>query len=148
MGRFFDEFSVGDRYETPRRTIIDADIMQFAGLTADFNPLHTDDIFAAQSDFGQRVAHGPMLIGMAFGLASRAGLLDGTALALLDVGWRFLGPVRPGDTVLARIDIAETKPSRKPDRGVVTFRIDIVNQRQEVAQSGTAKILMRRRSAV
>jgi len=148
MGRYFDEFSAGDRYETPRRTIIDADIMQFAGLTADFNPLHTDDVFAAHSDFGQRVAHGPMLIGMAFGLASRAGLLDGTALALLDIGWRFLAPVRPGDTVSARIDVAETKPSRKADRGVVTFRIDILNQHQEVAQTGTAKILMKRRSAV
>ncbi|MEW6642868.1 MAG: MaoC/PaaZ C-terminal domain-containing protein [Pseudomonadota bacterium] len=147
MGRHFDEFTVGDRYETPRRTIIDADIMQFAGLTADFNPLHTDDIFAAESDFGRRIAHGPMLIGMAFGLASRAGLLDGTALALLDVAWRFLGPVRPGDTVFAQIHVTETRPSRKPDRGVVAFRIDMMNQQRDVVQSGAAKILMKRRTA-
>jgi acyl dehydratase len=146
VGRTFDEFEVGSRVETPRRTIIDADIMQFAGLTGDFNPLHVDDVFAGESDFGARIAHGPMLVGMTFGLASRAGLFDGTVRGLLDLGWTFTGPVRPGDTVSVVVNVLGKKSSRKPDRGVVEFQFDVLNQRGETVQVGTAKILMTRYS--
>jgi acyl dehydratase len=124
MGRYYEEFEIGTCYETPRRTILDVDIVQFAGLTADYNPLHTDDIFASQSEFGGRIAHGPMLVGMAFGLASRAGLLEGTALALLDIAWAFTGPVRPADTIFVRVHVVAKKPTRKSDRGVVDLRLD------------------------
>jgi acyl dehydratase len=142
MGRTYDEFEIGATYVTPRRTIIDADIMSFAGLTGDFNPVHTDDIFAAGTDFGGRIAHGPMLVGMAFGLASRAGLFDGTVLALLDIGWKFMGPVRSQDTVLVRVTVLDKRPTKKPDRGVVELRLDILNQRDECVQTGLAKILV------
>jgi acyl dehydratase len=145
VGRYYEELDVNARFDTPRRTILDADIIQFAGLTADFNPLHTDDIHASRSDFRGRVAHGPMLVGMAFGLASRAGLLDGTALALLDLTWKFTKPIRPGDTVFVKVHVAGKRPVRKPDRGVVEFGLNIINQRDEIVQSGTAKILMKRR---
>ena len=67
MGRYFEDYETGQIIETPRRTIVDSDIWTFAGLTADFNPLHCDDIFAAEHHFGARVTHGPVLIGMAFG---------------------------------------------------------------------------------
>jgi acyl dehydratase len=147
VGRYYEELDVNAQFDTPRRTILDADIMQFAGLTADFNPLHTDEIHASHSDFGGRVAHGPMLVGMAFGLASRAGLLDGTALALLDLTWKFTRPVRPGDTVFVKVRIVGKQPARKPDRGVVEFGLDIINQRDETVQSGTAKLLMKRKSS-
>lgn len=146
MGRMYDELQIGQSFQTPRRTIIDADIMQFAGLTGDFNPLHVDDVFAEASDFGARIAHGPMLVGMSFGLASRAGLFDGTVLGLLDLNWRFSGPVRPGDTVGVVATVTDKKSSRKPDRGVVDFQFDVVNQRGETVQIGNAKILMRKHS--
>ena len=146
MGRMYDELQIGQSFQTPRRTIIDADIMQFAGLTGDFNPLHVDDVFAEASDFGARIAHGPMLVGMSFGLASRAGLFDGTVLGLLDLNWRFSGPVRPGDNVGVVATVTDKKSSRKPDRGVVDFQFDVVNQRGETVQIGNAKILMRKHS--
>jgi acyl dehydratase len=85
-----------------------------------------------------------MLVGMAFGLASRAGLLDGTALALLDITWKFTRPVRPGDTVFVKVHVAGKELTRKPDRGIVEFGLDVINQRNETVQSGTAKILMKR----
>ena len=72
MGRLFDAFEVGQRFETPRRTITEADIVAFSGLSGDYNPVHTDEVFAAGTEFGSRIAHGPMGIGMAFGL-DRAG---------------------------------------------------------------------------
>jgi acyl dehydratase len=147
MGRTYDEFKVGQRFETPRRTVIEADISTFAGLTADFNPVHMDEVFAAQTDFKGRIAHGPMIVGMAFGLGSRADLMDGTVLALLEIGWKFVKPVRPGDTISAVFTVLEKRETRAPDRGVVTLQIDVLNQHGAVAQIGTAKALVRRTDA-
>ena len=134
MGRYYEEFEAGQRFETPRRTVIEADISQFAGLTADFNPLHMDDVFAAESDFNGRITHGPMIVGMAFGLASRAGLLDGTVMGLLDIAWRFVRPVRPGDTISVIVRVIGKRMTRKPDRGIVEVELDVLNQHGDVVQ--------------
>jgi acyl dehydratase len=83
-----------------------------------------------------------MLVGMAFGLASRAGLFDGTVLGLLDITWSFTGPVRSQDTVHVRVTVTGKRPTRKPDRGIVDLRLEIVNQRDEVVQTGTAAVLI------
>jgi acyl dehydratase len=143
MGRYYEELEVGQRFETPRRTIIAADISTFAGLTADFNPLHMDEIFAAESDFGGRITHGPMIVGMAFGLASRADLMDGTVLGLLEIAWKFMRPVRPGDTISVIVDVTEKRMTRRPDRGVVGLMLDVRNQDNETVQLGNAKVLVR-----
>src|SRR4051812_27101508 len=148
MGRFYEEFEIGQRFETPRRTVIEADIGAFAGLTADFNPLHMDEEFAAKSDFKGRITHGPMIVGMAFGLASRADLMDGTVLALLEISWKFVKPVRPGDTISAVFTLLDKRETRAPDRGVVTLKIDVLNQHGEIAQIGTAKTLIQRNAKV
>jgi acyl dehydratase len=145
MGRYYEELEIGQRFETPRRTVIDADISTFAGLTADFNPLHMDEVFAAESDFRGRITHGPMIVGMAFGLASRAGMMDGTVMGLLDISWKFMKPVRPGDTIGALVTILEKRATKKPDRGVVTLQLDVRNQRDETAQIGIAKVLVQRK---
>ena len=147
MGRTYEEFEVGQRFETPRRPVIEADISSFAELTDDFNPVHMDEAFAAQTDFKGRITHGPMIVGMAFGLASRADLMDGTVLALLEIGWKFIKPVRPGDTISAVFTVLEKRETRAPDRGVVTLQIDVLNQHGDVAQCGTAKTLIRRKLA-
>ena len=144
MGRTYEEFEVGQRFSTPRRTVIEADISTFAGLTADFNPLHMDDLFAAESDYKGRITHGPMIVGMAFGLLSRADVMDGTVLGLLEIGWKFVMPVRPGDTISAVVTVLHKRPTRTPGRGVVTLQIDVLNQHGEVAQVGTANVLIRR----
>jgi len=143
MGRYYEEFEVGQRFETPRRTVIEADISTFAGLTADFNPLHMDEVFAAESDFKGRITHGPMIVGMAFGLASRVDLMDGTVLGLLEIAWKFMKPVRPGDTIAVIVTVLEKRLTRKPDRGVVTLQLDVRNQRDETVQIGVAKGLIR-----
>lgn len=145
MGRYFEEYETGQIIETPRRTIVDSDIWAFAGLTADFNPLHCDDIFAAEHHFGARVTHGPMLIGMAFGLGARAGMFDGTALGLLGIEWSFSAPVRPGDTVHALFHVKSTRATSKGQNGVVEFEVHIVNQDGIVAQIGRPKILFKLR---
>jgi acyl dehydratase len=147
MGLLYEEFEDGRRFETPGRTITEADIVGFAGLSGDFNPLHVDEVFAAASEYGGRIAHGPMAIGMAFGLASRLDLIDGTVMALLSVQWDFKAPVRAGDTLRAFIEVTEKRPTRKPDRGVVGLAFRMVNHHGTVVQTGTCRLLMRRRAA-
>jgi len=144
MGLVFGEFAVGQRFETPGRTITEGDIMGFAGLTGDYNPVHTDEVFAAQTEFGTRIAHGPMGIGMAFGLAARLDLIDGTVVALLGVTWAFKAPVKPGDTIKALIEVLKTRDVKNPTHGFVELKIDMVNQSGSVTSSGTAQLLMRR----
>jgi acyl dehydratase len=145
MPIFFEDMVAGETYTSPRRTITETDIVQFAGLTGDYNPIHTDDVFAAASDFGQRIAHGPMLVGMAFGLLSRVGLLDGTALALLEIGWTFQAAVKPLDTIHVQATVADARLSRKNDRGIVQLNIEIVNQHGKTVQAGHAKVLVKTR---
>ena len=144
MGRIFDEFEIGQRFVTPGRTITEADIGTFAGLTGDYNPVHTDAVFTAASDFGSRIAHGPMGIGMAFGLASRLDLIDGTVVALLGVTWDFKAPMRPGDTIRALISVTEKRPVKNPALGLIELAVDIANQRDEILQNGKARLLMRK----
>ncbi|HMN70438.1 MAG TPA: MaoC/PaaZ C-terminal domain-containing protein [Rhodoblastus sp.] len=143
MGYHFEDFEIGKTYVSPRRTVIDADIMLFAGLTGDFNPIHTDDIYASGTNFGQRIAHGPMLVGMAFGLASRTGMFDGTVLGLLEIGWTFQGAVKPGDTVHVRAEVLGKRPTAKPDRGVVHLQLDVLNQTDKLVQRGKASVMFK-----
>ncbi|SDH74899.1 MULTISPECIES: MaoC/PaaZ C-terminal domain-containing protein [Bradyrhizobium] len=144
MGRVFDEFEIGQRFVTPGRTITEADIGAFAGLTGDYNPVHTDETFAATTDFGSRIAHGPMGIGIAFGLASRLDLIDGTVVALLGVNWDFKAPMRPGDTVRALISVTGKRPVKNPSLGLIELAIELVSQREEILQSGSARLLLRK----
>ncbi len=144
MGKLFDEFREGETFDTPGRTITEADVIGFAGLTGDYNPVHTDEVYARQTEFGGRIAHGPMIIGLAFGLASRLDLIDGTVVALLSVSWDFHAPVRAGDTLYAAIRVIEKRETRKPGRGVLGLEFKVRNQRSEDVQTGRARLLMRR----
>jgi acyl dehydratase len=130
----FEELKVGDRYVTPSRTVSESDIQTFAGLSGDYHPLHTDEIFAQESLLGGRVCHGLLSMSMLTGLfMGRLGLFDTTGLALLALeNLRFLEPVRVGDTIHAELQVDTMRESKtKPDFGIVVFRIDGVNQKGE-----------------
>jgi acyl dehydratase len=145
MGRLFDAFAIGQRFETPGRTISEADIVAFSGMSGDFNPVHSDEVFAKATAFGGRIAHGPMGIGIAFGLASRLDLIDGTAIALISVNWEFKAPVRPGDTLKAVIEVTEMRDVAQPDRGLLGLAFTMLDQHGATVQTGSARLLMRRK---
>lgn len=148
MGRYFEEFSVGDVFITPGRQISAADIKAFADLTGDHNPIHVDPEFAAKSIFGTCISHGPMMVGITFGLLSRLDLLDGTIIALKAIEWSFNAPIKAGDTVHVWAVVCEVTASRKADdRGAVTFQINVINQDGAVVQTGAATGIMSRRAA-
>jgi len=147
VGLHVEEFEVGRALTTRGRTVGEGDISLFAGLCGDYNPLHMDEAFSAETQFGGRIAHGPLGLSMAIGLMSQLNLIDGTAMALLHLTWDFKGPVKIGDTIHAEVTCTEARRSKKPGQGVVSLRLAVVNQRHETVQVGLMKLLMKMREA-
>ena len=146
-GRYWDDFKIGEALVTGRRTVDGGDVSRFAGLTGDFNPLHTDAEYAKTTPFGARVAHGILTLAVSNGQQNLAGWFEGTTLALLGLDRvRFTAPVRFGDTVHTEMTVKECRASSKPDRGVVTFDVAVKNQHGETVCSYETSVLMRRRA--
>jgi acyl dehydratase len=148
MTLWLEDFVVGRELASPGRTVTEGDVMAFAGLTGDYHPLHTDATYAAGTEFGERVAHGLLGLGLAFGLLARGGVFEPSVAALLGVAdWRFRAPVRLGDTVRARGIVRAVRPSaRRPECGVVTLAIELTRADQVTAQQGEVILLVRRRA--
>lgn len=146
-GLTFDEFEVGDTYTSQGRTVTEADVVAFAGLSGDFNPLHTDAEFGKNTPFGERIAHGMLIVSIATGMANWTGIFEGTTLALMEQIIRYKSAVEFGDTVHLELEVLEKKTTSKPDRGVVRFGARMLNQRGEVAVDGEWTLLMRRSNA-
>lgn len=142
----FEDVEVGFRFETPSRTVTEADLVAFSGISGDFNPLHTDERFAARSIYGERIAHGALVLSLTTGLRQRVGLFDGTLMGLLEIrSWRFSAPVRIGDTIRVACEITELRETSKPDRGLMVQRIEVLNQDDTLVSSGEFVMLLRRR---
>lgn len=136
-GMYFEEFQIGQRILSPGRTITESDIVTFAGLSGDFNQIHTDAEYSKVSPFGQRVAHGLLGLSIASGLALRTGVLEGTVMAFREIGeWKFVKPVFIGDTIHVEMEVAETKAFPRLGGGAVTIAIQVENQRDEVVMKG------------
>ena len=145
---FFDDFKVGQNWLTPRRTISEADIVMFAGLTGDYNPVHTDEEFARQTPFGTRILHGPAVFAIATGLEFRLGLKEGTAIAFLGMTWNLKAPVKMGDTIHVYQRVDEVRLTSNPNRGIVTFWVEVRNQLGTVCQDGDWKVMFHSKAAV
>jgi 3-hydroxybutyryl-CoA dehydratase len=140
----FDEVQVGDRWQSSRRTVTEADIVNFAGMTGDFNPLHVDHEFARETPFGKPVAHGLLGLAWVAGLGSNSPLMRTDAFVRI-IEWGFFKPLFAGDTVHVETEVMAMAPSGRK-RGLVTWRRRLVNQSGAVVQEGTFETLVRRSS--
>ena len=142
--RFFDQIEVGETHETPGITVTDWHVMNFAAVSMDFFELHTNDEYARQTQFGRRVAHGLMGLAIADGLKHRSAF-QVDAIASLHWSWDFTGPIYIGDTIRARLQVMDKRASKsRPDRGVVAVDFEVLNQRDEVVQKGTNRMMVKR----
>lgn len=142
-GLYFEEFSVGQTVTTVGRTISEDAIFTFAGLTGDYNQIHTDAAFAKTTQFGQRIAHGLLGLAVATGLIMRTGLLEGTVLAFREIQeWKFVKPTFIGDTVHAVLTVMETKALPRIGGGSLLAAVELRNQDNEVLQKGTLNLLV------
>jgi len=148
MGRYFEEFSVGETITTQRRIVQEQDILTFAQLTGDDNRLHTDAEFSKAGPFGQRVAHGLLGISLMMGLVWKTGIMDGTILAFREINeWKFIKPLFIGDAIRADLRVLETKPLPRIGGGSVVLQAELKNEADDVCMKGKLSVLVMTRQA-
>lgn len=143
-GLWFEEFEIGLKVISAARTITETDVVTFAGLSGDYNQIHTDREFTETTNFGQRVAHGLLGLSIASGLVAQTGALEGTVIAFREINeWKFSKPVFFNDTIHVEMEIKEKKPFPKLGGGSVKIQLNVINQRDEIVMKGfwTALIL-------
>lgn len=142
--RYLSEFTVGEKFTTLSRTVTETDVVLFAGITGDMNPIHTDRSYADNLPFHSRIAHGLLGAGIATGLWGRMGLVDGSAIAALSTEWKFVGAIKLGDTIHCEIEVLEAKRFKsKPDRGILNIGYTILNQDGQVCQTGSMATMLK-----
>ena len=147
-GLYWEEWEIGAEFESPARTVTESDIVMYAGLSGDYNPLHINEEYAKQTQFGGRIAHGPLVYGIAAGLLFQLHLYDDTLIAFLGFdSLKFTKPVKSGDTIHARIKVLEKRETSNPERGVMTRELKVFNQRGELVQEALQAFLLKRKPA-
>jgi acyl dehydratase len=141
---YFDDLEVGQEWESPGRTVTEADVVNFAGISGDFNPIHVDRHFAAETVFRKPIAHGMLVFSIASGLG--LGYPPVRTLAFMSVReWKFLGPVFPGDTIRLRGKILEKNLRGRGKRGEVVWERKIINHEGKIVQEGVLITLVEAR---
>jgi len=143
---YYEEFEVGDYFETRARTITEADVVAFASVSWDFNSLHTDAEYAKTTIFGERIAHGALGFVAHTGLSAMLGHLTETVVAFLGMTWNFHKPIKIGDTIHVEQNVKSKKEINKDGMGIVVFDTRLVNQRGEVVQQGDKTVLVKKKS--
>lgn len=145
-GMYWEDWQIGQTVVTPARTITSTDIVNFACLSGDFNEVHTNFEYCKTTQFGEPIAHGPLVYAVMGGLQYASGINDGTLLALLEVNkWKMLVAVKHGDTIRLEATVIDKQETSKPDKGVVRLKRKCVRQDGVVVQEMEATLLYRRR---
>jgi len=145
LGKYFEDLSPGDTFVTPARTVTETDVVLFAGLSGDYNPIHTDREFCRETPFGRPIAHGLLTLSILTGLLERTGIHEGTIIALRRVqNLEFLKPVFPGDTIRGEIKVLEKEQRERS--GMVRFHMSGINQKGEIVVKLTYDVLLGRRA--
>lgn len=142
---YFEDLQVGEEIVSPARTVTESDIVSFAGLSGDYNALHTDEEFARGTLFQGRVAHGLLGLSIASGLFTRTEFMQRiqkALLAFLGLTWKFTGPIKIGDTIYVKVKLVDKKETKRPDRGVIVLERTVINQRDEVVQQGETTLMI------
>ena len=142
QGLYYEDYRVGDSITTQARTITESDIVNFAMLSGDWNPLHTDAEAARQTPYGERIAHGLLVLSIATGLAERLGFMKQTVIGFMGLEWQFRAAVKIGDTVHVQATVSELKPMPRLGGGYVTFKVQILNQENKAVQRGDWTLLV------
>ena len=144
--KFFEDLNVGDKTTTNARTVTEADIVSFAGLSGDYNPIHVDAAFAENTPFKERIAHGLLVLSIASGLFTSSDLntsIKKNLIALMEVKCSFLKPVLIGDTIHVEAEIKEKKEIKKPGRGIIIMERIVYNQKNEAVQNIETVLMMK-----
>lgn len=143
---YFEDLEVGMEAQSPARTMTETDVVNFAGLSGDYNIIHTDKEFCAGTPFGERIAHGVLGLSFATGLVARnPNASQHKMAAFLGLNWEFKRPIHIGDTIHVIQRVAAKEETRKADLGMVTFHVQVKNQKNKVCQEGEWRVLYLRK---
>jgi acyl dehydratase len=143
--QWYEDYAIGTSFVTPARTIGETEVSMFAMLTGDFNRLHTDAEYMKESVFGERIAHGLLGLSIVNGLKYRTDMDPDAIIAFLGLEWAFSAPIRFNDTIHARIQVANMRETKSPDRGIISFSVAVHNQHAALVQKGTMTMMVKRR---
>lgn len=147
-GLYYEDIDEGDTFTSAGRTVTEADLVNFAGLSGDFNPIHMDATLAGGGDFGERLVHGVLGLAIITGLLDSMGLFRGTMIAMLGIdGWRFTAPIFVGDTLRIRMTIDSKRRTSGGNRGILRRRIELLKQGDTVVQEGIITVMIACREA-
>lgn len=147
-GMYWEEWEIGAEFESPARTVTETDIVMFAGLSGDYNPLHVNEEHCKNTQFGTRIAHGPLVYAIAAGLIFQLHLYDDTLIAFLGFdSLKFTNPVKAGDTIHAKLKVLEKRESSRADRGIMKRQLQVFNQRGDMVQDAVQAFLLKRKPA-
>lgn len=145
---FFEDFEVGQSFESGGRTITETDLTFFSMLSGDWNPIHANAEFAKTTRYGQRVVHGTLGIAIATGMLHEMGIFHESAVAMMSLNqWKFVAPILVGDTLHLRLEITELDPGKSERVGRLGRRFVMLNQRDEIVQDGLSDLLIKKRGA-
>lgn len=142
---YMDDVETGQAWTSPARTVTEADIVNFAGLSGDFNPIHVDHEFARSTPFGKPIAHGLLVVSMASGLALNTPPMRTLAFVGIQ-SWQFLEPVFVGDTIHIRTSLVEKEIRARGRRALITWRREVINQQEKIVQQGLTVTLVEGRA--
>lgn len=142
-GLYLEDFEVGHEYTSLARTITEADVVNFAGVSGDFNPLHMDEEFGKTNMFGKRVAHGALGFIVSTGLSNQMGLFEGTTIAFMECTVKYVGPLLIGDTVHITVTPTEIRHSSKPGKGILKQMVKLLNQEDKVIMESEQILMMK-----
>ncbi len=143
---YFDDLEPGQEIRTARRTITEADIVAFAGLSGDYHALHTDAVEASEGPYGRRIAHGLLSLSVASGLVARLGLFERSIVAFRELTCKFRKPVFAGDTVHTIVRVHSTKALERMGGGLAELEVRMYNQEDELVHNGMWQVVMRCRT--
>lgn len=145
MGKFWEDFNIGETYFSEKRIVQEEDVVQFASISEDLNPLHIDEEYASKTPYGKRIAHGMLIISKVTGLHYGLGVFKGTSLGVLEIQWKFKKPVFIGDEIQFQAKIEEKIETSKKDRAILIRSIIVRNQHGYIIQEGKFVNMIRRR---
>lgn len=145
--KFWEDFDIGFSFKTASITVTETHIVNWAGLTMDFYPLHMDKEYCAGTVFKERIAHGPLIFGMAVGMVGMTMIAGDAVKAWMGAdNMKMLAPVKIGDTITVEVEVTEKRETGKPGQGIQIWRYTVRNQRNEVVMGLNMKFLMHRRT--
>lgn len=143
-GKYFEDLKIGEPFETRGRTVTEADIVNFAGVSGDYNPLHIDEEFAKKTRFGARIAHGVLTLSLMTGLWARLGILEETVEAFYRIErLRFTKPVYIGDTLHVKMKVVDKE--EEGQSGIIVLENTVLNQKSEPVMVCTTNLLVKKR---